>query len=176
MKKILLILIFLFFISPPVYAKRKNLYNLVEGKTLRVYLSSFQSGTEKISSDLIKNTVKDILTARKKESFEIVENKESADLLIDCNLLLFKYLQKDPIDNVIGGTTALIVDALVSQNYAQVQVEFTVLSAKDGRRMWHDKIISSVTESDMPEPDSIPKVLKECTKRFIFLCFGKPKR
>lgn len=175
MKRMILILCILA-ICPPVYARGKNLYHLVEGKKLKVYLSNFQSDTEKISPEDFKTIFRDSLIARKKENFEVVEDKESADVLIDCNILSFKYLEKDPIDNVIGGTTALIVDALVSQNYAKVQVDFSVIRASDNRRLWHDRFVSSVTESDMPEPDSIPKVLKECSKRFIFLCFGKPKR
>lgn len=176
MKKIMLILLCVSAICPPVYARGKNLYHLVEGRTLKIYLADFQSDTEKISPDVFRNILKETLLARKKENFEIVEDKGSAEIIVDCKILVFKYLEKDPIDNVIGGTAALIVDALVSQNYAQAQVEFTVIMASDNRKLWQDKFVSSVTESDMPESDSIPKVLKECSKRFIFLCFGKPKK
>lgn len=176
MKKIVLIFLCILLVCPSLYARGKNLYHLVEGRTLRVYLALFQSDTEKISADIFKNILKETLAARKKESFEIVEDKESAEVVINCNMLAFKYLEKDPVDNIIGGATALLVDAAVDQNYAQVQAEFTVLRANDNRRLWHDRIITSVTQSDMPEPDSIPKVLKECSKRFIFLCFGKPKK
>lgn len=176
MKKIILILFCLSFICAPAYAREKNLYRLVEAGTLKVYLADFQSDVEKVSPEIFKGILKETLATRKKENFEIVENKESANVVINSKILTYKYLAKDPVDNVIGGTTALIVDAMVAQNYAQVKIEFTVKNQIDDRKLWSDKIVTSVTQTNMPEPDSIPKVLKECSKRFIFLCFGKPKR
>lgn len=175
MKRLILVIGCFLFLCTFAYARGKNLYQLVETGTLKVYLADFQSDIEKISPETFKKILGETLSARKKENFKIVENKGSADIIINSKILAFKYLEKDPIDNVIGGTSALIVDAMVSQNYAQVQIEFTINKAGDGRKLWYDKVISSVTQTNMPETDSIPKVLKECSKRFIFLCFGKSK-
>lgn len=175
MKKIMFIILGLLAICPPVYARGKNLYHLVEGKALKVYLNEFKSASEKVSTEVFKNILKEALVSRKKENFEVVEKSESAEIIVDCNILGFKYLEEDPVDQVMGAT-ALIADALVTQNYAQIQVEFQVLRVKDNRRLWRDKFVTSVTQTDMPESDSIPKVLKECSKRFIHLCFGKPKK
>lgn len=168
-------ILFLLFVCPPAYAREKNLYHLVEGKSLRVYLGDFKSDTEKISGEVFKDILKDTLIARKKESFKVLTERESAEVIVECNVLTFKYLEKDPIDQVMG-TTALIADALIDQNYAQVHVEFSVYRRSDNRRLWKNKFVTSVTQSNMPEPDSIPKVLVECARRFIFLCFGKPKK
>lgn len=176
MKTLYLILSFVLLLSPSVYARGKNLYNLVEGTTLKVYLADFKSDTEKILPESFKDIFKNTMAERKKESFEIVNSQENADICVFSNILAYKYLEKDPTDHIVGGISGLIVDALVDQNYVKVQVEFSVERASDSRRLWHDKFVTSVTQSNMPEPDSIPKVLKECSKRFIFLCFGKPKK
>lgn len=176
MNRKIFILLFILSVCSPVYGRGKNLYHLVEEGKLKVYLADFQSDTEKVSPKVFKNIFKDTLSTRKKENFEIVENKESAEILVSCNILSFKYLEKDPVDHIVGGISGLIVDTLVDQNYAQVEVEFSVFRSSDNRRLWHNKFATSVTQSDMPEPDSIPKVIVECSKRFIFLCFGKPRR
>lgn len=176
MKKIIFILLGISNICPSVYAGDKNLHYLVEGRTLKIYLSRFQSETEKVSPDIFRNILKNILLTRKKENFEVVEDSESAEIIIDCNILSFKYLEKDPIDNIVGGTTALIIDALVKQNYANIEVKFTVKRAKDNKKLWQDRFVSSITQTNMSEFESIPKVINECSKRFIHLCFGKPKR
>lgn len=175
MNRKILILLFLLSLCHPVYGRDKNLYHLVEGKTLKIHLGDFKSDTEKISIEAFKDILKETLISRKKENFSVLSDKESAEVIVECNILSFKYLEKDPIDQVMG-TTALIADALVEQNYAQVQVEFSVYRRKDNRRLWHNRFVTSVTQSNMPEPDSIPKVLVECARRFIFLCFGKPKK
>lgn len=160
----------------PMHRRGKNLYRLVEGKTLKVYLGSIESETEKISPEEFRRTLKNLLLGRHKERFVITDSKESAKIIINAKILNFKYLEEDPVDQIVGGLSALLVDAAVTQNYARVDAEFTVIKAKDGKRIWHREFYTTVTESDMPEPESIPKVLKECCKRFVFLCFGKPKR
>lgn len=177
MKRLMLVILFLAVVATPVHARqvwRKNLYPLVEnGKTLKVYLNDFKSVTENISADQFKQILKDALVARKKENFVVVADKQDADIVVDADLFFYRYLEKDPVDHLAGGTYGLVADVMISQNYIQIKVVFTVTRAKDGRQLWHRKEGVSVTETDMPEEESIPKVLQEASKRFIFLCFGK---
>lgn len=156
-------------------AKRKNLYNLVENKTLSVYLGSIESETDKISPDVFRRILKDFLLARKKETFEITDTKESAKIIINAKLLDYKYMEEDPIDNIVGGTSGLIMDILLKQSYARVDVEFVVIRVSDSRKLWSNKFYSTITMSEMSLPDSIPRVLIECCKRFVSTCFGKPR-
>ena len=186
MKKItvlaLISFLVLFFIQTTSHSREasqkrgKNLYNLVKNKTLKVYLGDVTSENEKISSENFKKTVNDILSSRTKESFEITDSKNTAEVIVNATLLDFKYLKDDPVDHLAGGTAGLIVDAFVNQNYARIDAKFTVIRSKDGRKLWSRKFYVTVTQANMPESDSIPKVLKECCNRFIFLCFGKSKR
>lgn len=174
--------LFFIFALEPIYARgtrgarAKNLYPLVEHKTLKVYLGSIESESEKVSSEEFREALRDFLQSRKKENFIVTDTKEEAKIIINAKLLDYKYLEDDPVDQLSGGLTGLLVDAAVSQNYARVDVEFTVLRTKDNRKLWHREFYSTVTESDMPEPESIPKVLKQSCKQFVFLCFGKSKR
>ncbi|GAG88024.1 unnamed protein product, partial [marine sediment metagenome] len=59
---------------------------------------------------------------------------------------------------------------------SRLDVEFDIVRIRDGKGIWKRKFYSTVTESNMPEPESIPKALRESVKQFVFLCFGKPKR
>ena len=177
MKRLIFLLLFLTVISSPAYARRvwrKNLYPLVEnGKTIKVYLGNFQSVTDNISPSQFKQVLKDIITARNKENFEFTSDRQNADIAVDADLFFYRYLEDDPVDHFAGGTYGLVADVLVSQNYVQIKVDFTVTRVKDGKRLWHRKEGISVTETNMPEEESISKVLQETSKRFIFLCFGR---
>lgn len=180
----IVVICFLFLISiveslyarEPRPARAKNLYRLVENRALKVYLGSIESESEKVSPEEFGEVIKNFLLGRSKERFVVTDSKESAEIVIDAKLLNYKYLEDDPVDQVVGGLSGLLVDAAVKQNYARVDVEFTVLKVKGSRKLWQRKFYSTVTESDMPEPESIPKVLKQCCKQFVFLCFGKSKR
>jgi hypothetical protein len=175
MKKIIVFCLCLVVLCPCVFAyeRSKNLHRFVEEGTLKIYLGDFKSDTDKVSPDNFKTILGDFLAKRKKEHFEIVSAKENSELVIDSKILSFTYLDKDPIDQFVGGTTGLIVDALVNQNYAKVQVEFTVYKTEDMKKIWSGKDAVSVTQTNMPEADSIPKVLNETSKRFVVLCFGR---
>lgn len=176
MRKIILAVLFTMFLVTPALARGKNLNSLVtDEKSLKVYLGDFTSQSEKVPAETMKNILKETLAGRNKEHFIITDKKENSDVIVSWNLTSYKYSNKDPIDNVVGGTTALIVDAMVDQNYAQVQIEYTVTRTKDMKKLWYRKEAISVTQTIMPEPDSIPKVLKEASKRFIYLCFGKTR-
>ena len=153
----------------------KNLYNLANRKSLTVYLDTFSSTTEKISSDQFKSSVKDFMSARNKETFVFTDTKSDADIYINADLVLFRYLEDDPVDHIVGGLSGLLVDSFVKQNYAQIKANFEVFRTNDDKRIWKYNFTVSVTQTEMPEAESIPKVLLACSKRFIALCFGKPR-
>lgn len=161
---------------PTMHRRGKNLHRLVDHKTLKIYLGDIESNSNKISKELFKKTIKDFLAARNKENFVITDTKDTAQVIINATLLDFKYLEKDPVDHLAGGWTGLLIDAAVDQNYARIDAEFEVIRVKDGRKLWNRKYYSTVTEGDMPEEESIPKVLNTCCKQFVFLCFSKSKR
>jgi hypothetical protein len=177
MKKLVLALLIVIIACPTVFALGKNLNNLVaNGKPIKIYLADFKSCSDKISTDTFKTVFKDTLSARKKENFVIVPDKATADLILNCDIVNYRYLEKDPVDHFVAGTYGLIADALVKQNYVQIQIEFNVYKPASNKRVWRDKCYVSLTQTNMPEPDSIPKVLKESAKRFAYLCFGKSLR
>lgn len=175
MRKVSLFLVLLFFIILPsfsLYAKNLRSYT-EDGKTLNIFLNNFSSLSDKVNPEQFKEILADALKNRKSQKFSIMKSKDGAQLYIDCTIKSFLYLEKDPIDQFSAGTTGLIVDAFVSQNYAKIEAEFSVYRAKDDKNMWSSTEVVTVTQSNMPEADSIPKVLQETAKRFIFKCFGK---
>lgn len=182
---IIAVICFLFALSSAgsLYAREsrsgrtKNLYGLVkDNKTLKVYLGSVESDAGEISSDVFRKVLKDFLSKRGKENFLITDTKEAAEVVIDAKIIDYKYLEEDPVDQISGGLTGLFVDAAVKQNYARIDVDFTVIRTRDSRKLWQRNFYSTVTESDMPPEASIPKVLEQCCKQFVFLCFSSSKR
>ena len=175
MKRFILAFFSFFFIVSCVYADRpqkENLYKLVKQKPLQVYLDDFRSETKKISAQDFKKILEETMLARKTEHFEFV--KEGADIIIKANIIFYRYLEKDPVDFLVG-TGGIISDAIISKNYVQVKADFSVSKANTGRLLWSKKVEASITESNMPENESIPRVLHRCAKQFIIQCFSKTK-
>ncbi len=156
--------------------RNRNLYRLVAGKPLTVYLDSFKSDSDKISPDLFQKTVKETMLNRLTEKFIITTTKAEAQIAVSADLLSYRYLEEDPPDQIVGGVSGFIVDCVVKQNYADVKVKFTVRRVKDDRRLWHRTFKTSVTRGNMPEDEAIPRVLNDCAVRFIDLCFGEPRQ
>lgn len=154
----------------------RNLHRLVEEKPLKVYLDAFKSDSDKISPDLFQKAVKETMLNRENEKFIITATKEEAHIAVSAGLLSYRYLEEDPPDQIIGGVSGFVLDCVVKQNYADVNVDFTVKRTSDNKRLWHRKFMTSVTHSNMPEDEAIPRVLNDCAVRFIDLCFGKPRQ
>lgn len=157
-------------------ARPKNLNRLIDERVLIVYLNNFTSETDKISADQFKDELKKFLQARIKERFEVTDKKETAEVYIDAKVNKYQYLEKDPVDQVSGGWSGLLVDAAVDQNYARIDVNMSIVRVKDNKTLWEKDFYSTVTRSNMPEADSIPRVIEQCCKQFVFMCFGKSKR
>lgn len=157
-------------------ARPKNLYRLVENNPVTVYVGDITSDSSDISAENFRNALNEFLSKRARREFIVTDSKEKAKIMINAKIKEFKYLEEDPVDHIVGGLSGLLVDAAVDQNYARIDVTFDVIRVKDGKRIWHRNYYSTVTQANMPKEESIPKALNACNKRFVSLCFSKPKR
>lgn len=155
--------------------RNRNLNNLTKAKTLKIYLGEFKSDSDKITADKFKQAFKQDLLDKITYNFDIVDTKEEAKLVIDADLVSYRYLEDDPPDQIVGGVTGFVVDCIVKQNYAEIIAYYEVRRTKDNKRLWYRKFKSTVTRGNMPEDDAIPRVLNACADRFIALCFGSPR-
>lgn len=166
-------------LSDPLFArtkiKRDTLYPLTEKGPVKVYLNEFTSKTDYANPQRLKEIMNEFLKSKQQPRFVITNTCNKADIMINCRILTQRYLEKDPVDQVIGGSTGLIIDLIIPQNYTDCWVVFDVYRTTDHKRLWHKKFKVSVTQSNMAEEESLPILYKEVAKRFVEYSFSKPK-
>lgn len=160
--------------------REKSLYYLAEAKRpIKVYMGKFidSSGSEKIDPEEFARVFGQTLEARRDIhiQFRLVESLDEADISISGEIKEYKYSERDPIDMFMS-TYTLILDAMVSQNYVGMVVNYTVKDPKTNKVLWSRKLRPSVTKSDMSEDQSTPLMMEKAAKQFVSKCFKRPKR
>ncbi len=165
------------FVPQTAFGAAASLYDLFDGKAVKVYLAEVQDSTpdHKLNVSDVKPTLSKALANRKSIRFEIVEGKEQADLLIETEIRSFYWTDHDPVDMLmgIGGTAA---DAAIREDYARVEADFTVTDLRKNRVLWKDRVMATITKKPMSEAESIPLVTEDLAKVFIRECFGKKRK
>ncbi len=153
-----------------------NLYDVLskEGH-VKVFIHDAKdiSHAQKVNLRELRQEIEDALTSRKSINFEVVPNKEDADILIDCDVKEFVWMEEDPMDDV-HGIEAIVLDAVITYNYARLQAIFTVKDAPSGKVLWKRTIKATLTEKDMNEEQSLPMANERVIKVFMRKCFAKP--
>ena len=153
-----------------------NLYDTLSKKDqVRVFVHDAKdiSHAQKVNLKAARQGIEDALARRKSINFKIVPNKEDADIIVDCYIKEFVWMEEDPIDDV-HGIAPLVMDAVMSANYARVQAEFSVLDGSSGKVLWKRTVKSTLTEKDMNEEKSLPMARERVIKVFMRKCFAKP--
>jgi len=154
--------------------RAKNLYNFVTSRdTVNVHIGEFSAADSDIDPKALITAIIGRLQERKSANFNIVTDIRDADLSINCNIEKFIYSKKDPIDIFLP--VGLVVDVIVSKNYARLEYTINVLDTKKNKPSWKRRLKATIDESNMPKLKSIPLVLDRAAYVFIKECFGKPK-
>jgi len=160
--------------------REKSLYYLAKAKRpIKVYMGKFinSSGSEKIDPGKFARVFGQTLEARKDIyiQFKLVENPDEADISISGEIKEYKYSEHDPIDMFMS-TYTLILDAMTTQNYVGMVVNYTVKDPKTNKVLWSRRLRPSVTKSDMSEDQSTPLIIEKAANQFVSKCFKRPKR
>ena len=152
-----------------------NLYNVLKNKDqVKVFVHDTKDATAARKMDLgeLRREMEDALTSRKSINFKIVSQKEDADIIITCDVKEFVWMEEDPIDDVYG-LEGVILDAVMTYNYARVQAVFSVIDGASGKVLWTRKLKATLTQAEMDEEKSIPLVNERIIKIFMRKCFSK---
>lgn len=146
---------------------------LEKGDPVKVCVSGVtnESGQAQIAADDFKKALESSLRNRRSMKFEIVSDPASSDFQIAAVIKKYAYSKTDPV-NSAAGPSALILDAVTTENYAELGVDFTVTSTKSGKVVWKDNVFDCV-EHTMTPAESIPMVYDKAARRFLWKAFGK---
>jgi len=182
MKKILVcILMGAFILSLSFTAECRNMQSVHEmlskKSVVNVYLGDFtdSSGNSNVDLENIKQILENALATRMTINFNIVDNMEEADIAIQGDVFEMFWTDTDPVDNV-SGLGAMAMDAAIQENYARMQIDMSVIDAKNGKMLWQEKVKATITDNTMTESDSVIMLPERITKMFMKECFAKPKR
>ena len=156
----------------------RNLWKYVaEGQPVSVCFGSVRNTQDNspLTPDLLVQTFSAYMRQRNTETFQVVETAAEADLVMDITVLEYTYSDKDPVDQLVGGATGLVLDAAVTQAYVAAKIQYTVTDPRKNRAVWKKTLPNSVTAGGMTAEDAPEKVARQAAKNFIFQCFGKPK-
>ena len=134
-----------------------------------------ESGQNQIIPEDFKKSIENALLNRKSVKFEIVETPEASDLQISGVIKKYTYMERGPMKTGFGlGGMLLDVAATATQNYVEMQAEFTVTDSKTNKILWKDTI-GSFLKKLMTAQESVPLVCDKVSRDFLWKCFGNPK-
>jgi len=142
---------------------------------IKIYISAVtnESGQSQIAPEDFKKALESSIKNRRSMKFEIVSDPLASDFQIAAIIKKYSYSKTDPV-NSIAGPSALILDAVTTENYAEMDVDFTITSSRDKTVVWKDNI-SDYVEHTMTPGESIPMVYDKVARRFLWKAFGKGK-
>lgn len=152
---------------------------------VKVYVADVKnsSGNNTVNAENIKFILEKTLSERptrkfdfsgktSNRKFEIVESASLADVVVNSIVVEYLWTDDDPIDMIIG-IYAVAYDALTKENYARMQVIFSINETKSGILLWEDKIMATITDKNMSEEDSYTQMEERIVKIFMREIFEK---
>lgn len=145
------------------------------GDPVKVYISGItdSSGHGHVSAEAFKKVFESSIRNRRSVKFQIVDNPAASDFQISGVIKKYTYSKDDPI-NSIAGPSALLLDAATSENFAEMDVDFTVTSTGSGKVVWNSAV-SDYVEQMMTSEESAPLVYDKVARKFLWKAFGKGK-
>ena len=126
-------------------------------------------------ADSLRKALESALVNRKSVKFEIVKTPGESDVQVATVIKNFMYMEKGPLKPTPGiGTTLLDAAATITENYAEIAVDFIVTQSKTGLILWQD-ILSPYLKQKMEPEESIPLISGKVSSDFVWKCFGRPK-
>jgi hypothetical protein len=145
---------------------------------IKVYVKdiSNSSGQALITAEDFKAILEASLLKRKAMTFKMVSTAADSDIQISATIEKFQYLARGPLKPTVGfGTGLLDAAASATMNYAEMAVNFTVLSTKTGNVLWKDGV-EGYLKKLMTAEESVPMISDKIARQFIWQCFGKANR
>jgi len=148
---------------------------LEKGDPIKIYISGVtnESGQNQIVADDFKKVLETSIKNRRSMRLEIVNDPASSDFQIAAVIKNYSYSVTDPI-NSVAGPSALLLDAVTTENYVEMGVDFTITSTNNGKAVWKDNAFDYV-EHTMTPAESIPMIYDKVARRFLWKSFGKAK-
>lgn len=158
-------------------ASEENLsYMTNSGKPVKVFIASFtnESGQGQIMPEAFKKAFETAVAKRGGgRSFEITSDPASSQVQISAIIKKYLYSKTDPITS-FASPSAVALDAMTTENYVTMDVEFTVVDSKTSKVLWQKKTSDFVKHTMTPE-ESIPMIYDKVSRTFLWKCFGRPK-
>ncbi|MCX5679984.1 MAG: hypothetical protein NTZ95_04935 [Candidatus Omnitrophica bacterium] len=148
---------------------------LAKGNPIKVYIPGVtnDSGQAQIIADDFKKVLESSIRNRRSVKFEIASDPLASDFQIAAVIKKYSYSKTDPI-NSFAGPSALALDALTTENYAEMGVDFTITSTGSGKIVWKDNVFDYI-ERTMTPAESVPMVYDKIARKFLWKSFGKGK-
>lgn len=146
-----------------------------KGSPIKVFVKGFvnDSGQSQVLPQDFKKSFEAALLNRKSVSFELAESPETSDIQIEGVIKKYLYSKNDPI-TCYAGTPGVILDAVTTENYAEMSADFTVTDTKTGKILWNKPITNHVKQR-MTAEKSIPLIYDKLSRTFLWKAFGKPR-
>ncbi len=182
MKKVLALSIAFIFIFAVLFSMdsgarvKDNLYkDLSKRGIVKTYVAPIAEPAIEPAPDvkLLHKILENQLKTRMTINFNIVDSRDMADIIINCEVLEYFWTEDDPLDT--WGAAAMAIDVAKKENYSRMEALFTVTNAKNGKIILEEKLRATITDDGMSEEDSISMINERIAKIFIRKCFGKPK-
>ncbi|MDO8525284.1 MAG: hypothetical protein Q7S07_02210 [Candidatus Omnitrophota bacterium] len=126
------------------------------------------------AADDLKGALESTLLNRKSTKFEIARVPEGSDLQVATVIKSFMYMEKGPLKPTPSiGTTLLDAAATMTENYAEMSVDFVVTDTRTNLLLWKDTLNPYLKKRMTPE-ESIPLIAERIASHFVWKCFGKP--
>jgi len=142
----------------------------------KAYVSKVKNSSDdrKVNEKKVKESFEKALAARKSHAFEIVTKEAAADIIVEVDVIAYFWTEEDPVD-IVFPAPAVAIDAASKENYARMGANIVVRDAKNGRKLWSEKIRSSLTNDKMTKKESYGLVSERLAKDFIKRLFRKPR-
>lgn len=139
---------------------------------INVYLKDFsnESGQQQIAAADFMKEVEKAFLKRQSVSFSMAKAPQESDVEVSAVIKSYQYAEKDPVKPSLSFIMAL--DAVTTENYAEMAVEFTVSDPKSGGVLWKDTVTSYAKRSMTPA-ESVPAVYDRVARDFVARAFGK---
>lgn len=142
---------------------------------VKVYIKDVvnQSGQGQLAPETFRNILGQSLLKRRSIKFDVVNSPAESDIQVSAIIKSYKYMERGPLKPSLSiGVMFADAAATASQNYVEMETEYSVIDTKSGKMLW-DNTISEYLKKKMTPEESIPMICDAVTRAFVWKCFGK---
>ena len=157
------------------YGSETELSQMAKSKTaIKVFIKDIanESGQSQILSEAFKKSLERALFYRRSTTFEVLKYPDASDIQISAIIKSYRYMERGPFKPT-PSIAGLLLDAAASatENYVDMEVEFTVTDTDTGEVLKKDIIIAYIKEIMTPE-HSIALIYDKIARTFLWKFFG----